>query len=164
MVQKGIPGIFIFCRMVWNEITKFRVFFFSTKEFGAEFQAFLSSAEWLGMEFPAFSFRETGVISKKCKKISTCSVFRGINFSRKLATLTATQGEELSLHCYYTSLSPSPAKTFSISFIYFLYWVSFHLRVSHFPFPSETFLRIHEGGTFRFRSTIFLNCACFLHS
>ncbi len=95
-----------------------------------------NGSEWNSERFP---FRETGVIPKERIKISACSVFRGINFSLKMATLTATQGEELCLHCYFTSLSPYPAKTFSISFIYFLYGVSLRLRAPHFPFPSETY-------------------------
>ncbi len=100
-----------------------------------------NGSEWNSERFP---FRETGVIPKERIKISFCSVFRGINFSRKMATLTATQGEKLSLHCYYTSLSPSPAKTFSISFIYFLcIWgifpfTDFTLSISIGNIPSDS--------------------------
>jgi hypothetical protein len=45
---------FFFRAIVLNEITKFQVFFSSTKWFGTELRAFLSSAEWLGPEFQAF--------------------------------------------------------------------------------------------------------------
>ncbi len=45
MVRKGISSIFICSRMVCNEITRFWVFFSSTKWFGTEFQAFSSSAK-----------------------------------------------------------------------------------------------------------------------
>jgi hypothetical protein len=50
IIQKGIPSIFIFRGLFRNEITKFRVFFSSTKWFLTEFRAFLSSAKWFGMK------------------------------------------------------------------------------------------------------------------
>jgi penicillin-binding protein-related factor A (putative recombinase) len=74
--------------------------------------------------------------------MSACSVFREINFSRKIATLIATQGEKLSLECYYTSLSPSPAKTR-------------RKNPLHFPSPSFTFytayLSVYGFHTFHFQ-------------
>jgi hypothetical protein len=189
MIRNEILSVFSSAK--WFRM-EFRVFLSSAEWFGTKLQSyecfsFLRNSSGRNSEpfclpqngseqnSERLPLRETGVIPRKRIKIYVCSVFRGINFSRKMATLTATQGEKLSLECYYTSLSPSPAKTFSIFFIYFLYWVSFRLRVSHFPFPSETcreafgFTQAELSGSgvrfFRFRQRNFpLNCACFFHT
>ncbi len=86
------PHHFIFHGMVWNEITKFRVICFFKKWFGTEFRTFCLPRNGLERNSERFSFRERDGISTEWIKISVCSVFRGIFFSRKIATLgTALQ-------------------------------------------------------------------------
>ncbi len=80
MAQNGILSIFIFPGMVWNGITKFRLFFSSMKWFGTEVRAFLSSAEWLGTEFGAFSVPRNRLNSDRMNQIYVCSAFCRIIF------------------------------------------------------------------------------------
>ncbi len=173
MIRNEILSVFSSAK--WSR-KEFRAFLYSAEWFGTKLQSsecfsFLRKSSGRNSELfclpqtgskhnsERLPLRATGVIPKKRIKISIYSVFHGINFSRKIATLTATQGEKLSLCLPSTatilrSLLLRLKHSLSPSFTF--YWVSFHLRVSHFPFPSETYLRIHAGGTFRFRSTIFL--------
>ncbi len=78
MDRKGIPSIFIFCGMVRNKILKFSFFFAFMKWFGMEFRA-----EKLGI--PSI-FRSTNFPAELIK-VSVCSMFHEIIFSRKMATL-----------------------------------------------------------------------------
>ncbi len=76
-----ISSISIFCGMVQNRITKFWMFFPSTKWLGFEFRDFFAPAEWKSQHCP---FRESDRVLTEWIKISVCSVFHGrIIFSRK---------------------------------------------------------------------------------
>ncbi len=81
IVWNGIPSLCIFRGMAQNEVTKFWVFFSSTKCFGTEFQAFYLPRNGSERYSEHFPLRETDRIPMVWIKISVCPIFCRIFFS-----------------------------------------------------------------------------------
>ncbi len=104
MVQNGIPSIFILRGMVQTVITKVRGVFILYEMVRNGIPSFFylqrNGTERKSERFP---FRETDEIPTK---ISVGSVFRGIFFSLKMATLRELSRKSAVLHVIRTSLQP----------------------------------------------------------